>query len=392
MKKIAFTLTLLFVFLCSVSAQKDEQFQKTYFAAYEAYMANDYQSALDKWNALCKQRETAGTDNDSIYINLLVVKAKCLYRVDRLKDAIATTQRAIQLWEKRYDVHGSMYALLLDNLSLYLLSDKRPEEALDCSKRAVDIYDKYLSNDFDKAVILEHLAEASADLKKYSDAQRYELQALNILRNEFGEHSEQYLAELPYLSQYYSEAGVDKAAADVDQQTEKLKKEADEGYGDFPDFSDGIADTTQFLNDTKTILRCANFVFDHTVAARDMGIAMWTVSQWGQLSPNVKICIGPEEAKVLKPGDKLSMACFSAYQASCVRYAINNNEKDFTADMYLEALIDMTNFYLANRSYYGDKAKIAQLEKYYDTFNKGGHEALEKLANKQYKKLAESMK
>lgn len=386
MKKLALTLTFLFAMLCVAHAQRDEQFQKTYLEAYNAYMSNDYQTALDKWDALSKEREAAGTAGDSIYINLLVVKAKCLFRTDRLKDAIDCTQRAIQLWETRYDMHGSMYAMLLDNLSLYLLSDNRAQEALGYAKRSIDIYDSFLSNTHDKAIVLEHLAEACCELKKYSDAQRYELQALSILKNELGEHSEEYLNELPYLSKYYTEAGMEKAAADVDQQVERLKKEADEGYGDFPDFSNGIADTTQFLNDKKTVLRCANFVLQHTVDARDMGAAMFAVCQWGMLSHDVKICIGMEESKLLKD-EGLSTACFYAYQASCVRYAIDNGEKDFTADMYMTAIVDMTNFYLANQRLYGEKAKIALLDKYYNAYTKGGHEALEKLVDKQYEKI-----
>lgn len=98
-------------------------------------------------------------------------------------------------------------------------------------------------------------------------------------------------------------------------------------------------------------------------------------------SPDVSIVVGEDEAKLMK--EEKNQVYVVAYLAGCVKYAFENREKGFTPQMYASATVSVLNFYIKNRDLTG---KVKYLEKYVDTFNKKGPDALEQQINKNYPK------
>ena len=173
-------------------------------------------------------------ETDSTYIQAMVQLAKCYYRTERLPKAVEAAQRIVDLYGQNHSTTDRSYAFYLDNLALYQAANHQNEDALANSMKALDVYDKAGLHDVDLSIILMHVAENLHDQGRSEEAIRHELRALNIMRNEYGEHSEEYLNELPYLKAYYEKAGQTDKANKLQERITKLKEEAEKASPTYP--------------------------------------------------------------------------------------------------------------------------------------------------------------
>ena len=151
-------------------------------------------------------------ETDSTYIKQFAFSAKLYYRNEQAAEAASVIEKAANLYATHVSNNDAMYAYYLDNLSLYQLSTKDCAKAAENCRKALTIYEKLGRNDYDLAIILMHMAEASHDIDQTSEAIKYEIRSLNLIKKICGEHSDEYIDELPYLHKYY------------DNQTEERKR------------------------------------------------------------------------------------------------------------------------------------------------------------------------
>lgn len=114
---------------------------------------------------------------------------------------------------KKLGMTGSdTFAFMLDNAGLYYLSSGDNEKALQYSLAAQDSLMKVPGMDIGKhmSAIQIRLAEEYSALGKKQDAVIQEIKALNMLDQIYGQHSQEYIDELPYLAKYFRDAGQEK--------------------------------------------------------------------------------------------------------------------------------------------------------------------------------------
>lgn len=348
------------------------------------FIDGKYKEAYDKWERLITDVAPQRSTTDSTYVELLTMKARCHKQLKNGKEAIATIKKAVDIWHEHCDTTAQFYAVILDNMASYLEADGNSKEAIATGKKALAVYDRLLRNDYDKACILIHLAESCNELELYADAIRYELQGLNIIKNELGEHSDNYIEELGYLSKYYRNAKQDKKADNIDARIEKLQKEADEGHGDIPEPFD-FEDPKAYAAHSKDARRCAEYYLSHPITAPDMGDAVTYFMGWGSGCEDVMIFVDEEKTKMIN--DKEQVFCAMAYYAGCVKYAVDNQANKFSRDMFGSAVIDMINFYHRNDFFYTGKRRIAYIEKYLKAYDKDGMDGLTKIIDKEYDQI-----
>ncbi len=151
----------------------------------------------------------AGGVKDLSYIQRLDRIAKCWNRMEQMDSAVSVAQQVVDLYSKNICASDKQYAKFLDRLSLYQVANKDYKGAMENCRKALEIFENFKSDDYDKALVLMHTAEVSWYLGKNADAISYELRGLNIVKNFFGEHSKEYVGEASYLRKYY-EANGDK--------------------------------------------------------------------------------------------------------------------------------------------------------------------------------------
>lgn len=399
-------LTLVLLLLATISSEAQtalkvdtlsdafvEKYLETRNNAMEALRSDDYQKSLDIWNSLtpliAAEREhvkgEALRDIDSLGISNLTMRARCLSRLKENKKAIALAEEAISTWRSLRDTTSCYYAILLDNYATFLERDNQSQRSLEIGKKALDIYSAHLVNDFDKALILIHIAESCHELGMYADAIRYELQGLSIFNKEYGEHSEEYRGELEWLGKYYAAAGQQKKADEVDERLERLEDEAKQGYGDIPD-PINFEDSTECTAHMKDALRCAEYYMSHKLQAHDMGEAGQWLMNWVINSKDISV-VHDDDVENLMAGDDITSLCAIAYFAGCTKYSIDNEDPNFSIGMYHAGVVALINFYLNHDDIYTGKHKIAFLDKYVKAYEKDGIDGVYSIADKNFEKI-----
>lgn len=352
------------------------------------YHKGQEQQALDMLDKLIADAQSGKWENDSLYAMALTVKARCHNALNNTDKAIETVQQAIDVWHEHRDTLSKDYAVMLDNMAFYLSKTQQTAKAVTFGERSLAIYDQLLKNDYDKAIVLFHLAEACNDNKMSDKAVKYEKLALNILKNEYGEHSKKYVDELEYLGQYYRDADKNDEAKAVEERIAELKKEMDAGTTDIPDpiASD---DPSVYRANTKDALFCAKYYLSHALSAPDMEKAALYIITWGSCCDDVTICVGKEETEFLQKDD-WQLFCGFAYYAGCVKYAIEKKKRKFSLEMFKYGVENMVNFYMFQMNNFKLK-KIPYLEKYVKAINNGDKDNIGKLIEENYEKLKASM-
>lgn len=382
MNKIFLTLTAMMMMCLTAWAQNDEmtreQADKLDSVTVKLMNQERYEDAIKtKERELTILKELYG-DKDSTYIRQLAFSAKLYYRDKQPEKAAEIVEKAAQLYADNISNNNALYAFFLDNLSVYQTTIKEYSKAKENCRKALTIYEQLGKNDYDLAIILMHMAEASHYVGETQEAIKYELRSLNIISNVFGKHSNEYIGELPYLQKYYQELGDEKNAKEIEETINKLQKEKEDGIIDLPEpIKFKSVEICREHNDDA--LKCIKYYLTHKVSAPQIDQAAQYIINWSEASDDVNIPIGGEIASLM--ASRTSMPYFIAYLASYSYYCLTENTKQLDEKYFAYAIDILLQFYEPNSELTG---KVELLENYLKLQKKG---KLEKELSKAFAKM-----
>ena len=304
-------------------------------------------------------------EKDTTYIKQFAFSAKLYYRNEQPDMAAKIVEQAAQLYADNVSNSDAMYAFYLDNLSLYQSSNNEYDKAKENSRKALTIYEKLGQQDFDLAIILMHMAETSHYCGESQEALKYEIRSLNIIKKLCGEHSDEYIGELPFLQKYYQAVGDEKNAQRVGEKIEKLQKEKDDGFVDLPELIEfKSAELCHEHNDDA--LKCIQYYLTHTIRASQMEQAAQYIMAWSIASGDVNIVIGKEVGSLAS--SKESMPYLVGFMAAYSYVCLRDNVKDLNEAQLMDVFDILLQFYEPNSSLTG---KVELLDKYLKLKEKG---------------------
>lgn len=361
MKKAILTLTAMLVFLTAWS-QTDEMTrqQADKLDSLTIMLVNQerYEDAIKAKDRELTILKALYGEKDSTYIKELAVSAKLYYRNRQPEEAVNKIEKAAQLWAENVSNSDDQYAFYLDNLSLYQISIQEYEKAKENCRKALTIYEKLGRNDYDLAVILMHMAESSHYSGQTQDALIYELRSLNIIKDIYGKHSDEYIGELPYLQKYYQAVGDEKNVKRIEETIERLQKEIEDGIVDLPE-PVKFESAEMCKEHNGDAMKCIRYYLTHKLNAPQMDQAAQYILSWSEASNDVNIVIG-EEIGSLATSEK-TMPYLIAYMASYDYYCLTENMKELDEKHFMYAIDILLQFYEPNRGLTG---KVELLEHY----------------------------
>lgn len=321
-------------------------------------------------------------ETDSTYIKQLAFSAKLYYRNNQPEEAVKAIEKALSLYAVHVSNDDVFYAYFLDNLSLYQITLKEYAKAASNCRKALTIYEKLGRNDYDLAAILMHMAESSHYNGETTEAIKYEIRALNVIKKVCGEHSDEYIGELPYLQKYYQAVNDDKNAKQVEEMISRLEKEKEKGIVDLPEpITFKSAELCHEHN--ADAFKCIKYYLTHKVSASQIDQAARYIINWSEASDDVMIVIGKELAPL---ASKKNLAYMVAYIASCSYVCLRENIKELDEEHFIEAIDILLQFYKPNSQLTG---KVELLENYLELQAKG---KLEKELRKVIQRIRNSKK
>ena len=304
-------------------------------------------------------------EKDTTYIKQFAFSAKLYYRNEQPDMAAKIVEQAAQLYADNVSNSDALYAFYLDNLSLYQSSNNEYDKAKESSRKALAIYEKLGQQDFDLAIILMHMAETSHYCGESQEALKYEIRSLNIIKKLCGEHSDEYIGELPFLQKYYQAINDEKSAQRVGEDIEKLQKEKDDGFVDLPELIEfKSAELCHEHNDDA--LKCIQYYLTHTIRAPQMEQAAQYIMAWSIASGDVNIVIGEEVGSLAS--SKESMPYLVGFMAAYSYVCLRENVKDLNEAQLMDVFDILLQFYEPNSSLTG---KVELLDKYLKLKEKG---------------------
>lgn len=304
-------------------------------------------------------------ENDSTYIRQLAFSAKLYYRNKQVKEAATIVEKAAQLYAENISNNDALYAFYLDNLSLYQLSIEEYAKAKENCRKALTIYEQLGKKDYDLAIILMHMAEACHYNGETQDALKFELRALNTIKNVYGRHSDEYIGELPFLQKYYQALGDEKNAKEIEETISKLQKEKENGIVDLPE-------PTKFKSEeicrehNADAFKCIKYYLTHKLSASQINQAAQYIINWTDASGDVNIPVGEEMASLVT--SKKTLPYFVAYLAAYSYYCLTENTKQLDEKFFAYAINILLQFYEPNSELTG---KVELLENYLELQKKG---------------------
>ena len=368
MKRILLIIAAMMLFLpawCQTDEFTRQQADKLDSVTVKLMNQKRYEDAIKT-----KERELAILkalygEKDTTYIKQFAFSAKLYYRNEQPDMAAKIIEQAAQLYADNVSNSDAMYAFYLDNLSLYQSSNNEYDKAKENSRKALTIYEKLGQQDFDLAIILMHMAETSHYCGESQEALKYEIRSLNIIKKLCGEHSDEYIGELPFLQKYYQAVGDEKNAQRVGEKIEKLQKEKDDGFVDLPELIEfKSAELCHEHNDDA--LKCIQYYLTHTIRAPQMEQAAQYIMAWSVASGDVNIVIGEEVGSLAS--SKESMPYLVGFMAAYSYVCLRDNVKDLNEAQLMDVFDILLQFYEPNSSLTG---KVELLDKYLKLKEKG---------------------
>jgi tetratricopeptide (TPR) repeat protein len=304
-------------------------------------------------------------ENDSTYIRQLAFSAKLYYRNKQVKEAATIVEKAAQLYAENISNNDDLYAFYLDNLSLYQLSIEEYAKAKENCRKALTIYEQLGKKDYDLAIILMHMAEACHYNGETQDALKFELRALNTIKNVYGRHSDEYIGELSFLQKYYQALGDEKNAKEIEETISKLQKEKEDGIVDLPE-------PTKFKSEeicrehNADAFKCIKYYLTHKLSASQINQAAQYIINWTDASGDVNIPVGEEMASLVT--SEKTLPYFVAYLAAYSYYCLTENTKQLDEKFFAYAINILLQFYEPNSELTG---KVELLENYLELQKKG---------------------
>lgn len=353
MKKILFA---CFLCLAAMSAQGQaktytpEEADKLDTLARRMMTQERYQEAINVVTRHLEALKQLRGESDSAYIMQMNNLGRSYYHNNQPEEAVRVMRQCVRLMEKYRSKDYANYAFVLDNAELFLGATGQSKEAEALGRKALAAYEKVGGNDQHMASILIHLAENCSANGHHKDAVGYQLRAMAILRTLWGEHSEEYIAELPYLQLYYTAQGDTKNAERVEKRIERLQQERDEGHADLPEPTEfKTAKECQAHNDD--VQTCCSYLFTHTLRASQMSQAIQYIVSWANASPDVTIEVGDSIGQLF---GRTETAPFGiAYMAAVTLYCLQHNVKHIDEEGYAAACNLMVQYYEHNKEIVG---------------------------------------
>ncbi|MBM6992394.1 MAG: tetratricopeptide repeat protein [Prevotella sp.] len=333
--------------------------------ANRLFMEKNYEKSLAIRKIQLNRLKSEVGDSSYDYIMRLIQVGKCYYRMMQPEKAEEAAQQVVDLYGQYKSTSDEEYAFALDNLALYQGSLKKSAEGLKNAEKALEIYQNFYKHNHDIAIMYAHVAELAHDNGDNAKAIRQELMSLNVFKNLYGEHSEDYISEARYLQKYYEANGDKEKAKALADRLETLEKETKEGVVDLPKPMEFTSDAVahEHNNDAR---RCAEYYLTHYINANKMNDAAAYIMAWSQATSDSHVVIGENEGKLINNSKTL---CYGvAYIAGCSLYALKTGMADFTFDTFQSAMVDMLNFYNANKKITGE---VKYLEQYVKAYGKG---------------------
>jgi tetratricopeptide (TPR) repeat protein len=304
-------------------------------------------------------------EKDSTYIRQLAFSAKLYFRNKQPQEAARIIEEAAQLYADNLSNSDETYAFYLDNLSLYQLTTEDYPKAKENCRKALTIYEKLGKQDYDLAIILMHMAEASNYCDETNEAVKYELRALTVISKVHGKHSDEYIDELPYLKKYYLALDDQKNAKEVEETISRLKQEKEDGIVDLPQPME--FKTKEICKEHNAdALKCIKYYLTHKLSAPQMNQAAQYIINWSDASDDVTIHIEEEIGSLMST--KHTMAYFIAYLASYSYFCLKENTKTLDRENFSKCIDVLLQFYEPNSELSG---KADLLEKYLNLQKKG---------------------
>lgn len=366
-------IALLFIPVFVVKAQNREKIKKQFNEIAQAYDQQRYAAVINKGEPLASSLDTIGQAyTDSVFITTETLLSRSYYRLTQAAKAAEAVEKILERMKKLGMTGSDTFAFMLDNAGLYYLSSGDNEKALQYSLAAQDSLMKVPGMDIGKhmSAIQIRLAEEYSALGKKQDAVIQEIKALNMLDQIYGQHSQEYIDELPYLAKYFRDAGQEKKATETETKVDRLQKEFDDGVRDVPDPNDRDLKSVDECHKYRyEAYRCADYYLSLNLNEGDITQRQNCVQyliDWSQNSNDIRIVFNEEGAKLLEDDKEMFYAL--AYVAGCVKYAIENNDTTFSYDMYSSAMVDALNYYVNNCELTG---KVKYFDKYVAAYKKG---------------------
>lgn len=368
MKRLFITITVMMMCLATW-AQNDEitraQADKLDSITVKLMNQERYEDAIKAKERELTILKSLYGENDSTYIRQLAFSAKLYYRNKQVKEAATIVEKAAQLYAENISNNDDLYAFYLDNLSLYQLSIEEYAKAKENCRKALTIYEQLGKKDYDLAIILMHMAEACHYNGETQDALKFELRALNTIKNVYGRHSDEYIGELPFLQKYYQALGDEKNAKEIEETISKLQKEKEDGIVDLPE-------PTKFKSEeicrehNADAFKCIKYYLTHKLSASQINQAAQYIINWTDASGDVNIPVGEEMASLVT--SEKTLPYFVAFLAANSYYCLTENTKQLDEKFFAYAINILLQFYESNSELTG---KVELLENYLKLQKKG---------------------
>lgn len=349
MKRIMFTTIALILSLC-VNAQDlqvptDSATRSLEKEALSLFEQENYGQALIRYESAATMRQKMSIPKDTMYKNDLLFQGKCYFRLKRIEEAVNRAQKLADYYAANFSNSDRDYAFYIDNLALYQGTAGNFVDAEKNSREAVHIYEQLIKNDFDLAIMLEHLAENCDGNGKPSEAINHEIRALNILKTIYGEHSDNYMDELIYLKKYYEDSNnVDKAQK-LQETNDRLKQESKVSNIKIPEMF-ATPERCHLYN--ASVLSGAKQYLDCNLEKTNVSEISKAILLWTMTSADITVEVDSTMASLLGNTDHIPF--FVAFMAAATEYSLENHIKKIDATGLKLVKQRVEGFYRRNKA------------------------------------------
>ena len=361
MKKIIFTATALILSLY-INAQDlqiptDSATRSSEKEAFSLFKEKNYAQALIRYESAANMRQKMNIEKDSLFEKDLLFQGKCYFRLRRIDEAVDRAQKLVNHYTTNFNKSDSVYTIYLDNLALYQASAGNFVDAEKNSREALVIYEKLMRNDFDLAIILEHLAESCDKNSKYTEAIKHEMRALNILKTIYGEHSNDYLNEIVYLKKYYENNNNADKAQKLQETIDKLTEESKDSKIMIPEMF-ATPERCHLYN--KSILAGAKQYLDCDLKKTNVLEISQAIISWSKTSEEIIVDFDSIIKPILENQDNLFLIV--AIVGAMTEYALEHQIKEIDASGLKQVKPRVEAFYRRNKATLG---KCRELEQWF---------------------------
>lgn len=343
---------------------------------------DDYDQLIEVSNRYLDRIAAQTSPYDTLCLVPLNVLSRVYAKMGDFEKTCETRQRQVDVFEKGGLTSHEDYPFFLGILASTYWKEDLNAKADSLMQPAVALYEERLTNNDDMAYILSVYSRIKADLKQYDEAIINAQRALSLYTSLYGLHDENVLRTLGFLQGYYTEAGYEVQAEETQGRIDQINSDFENGYVEVvPDFTS----VERCYEHRREAYAAALYYTKHYLSAQDMETAARMIVMFVEATDEVTVIFGNAEAKWML--EESGFPYMVAYMGGCMIYAMSNEEVD-EYQQYSAGIIDMLNFYTANKEITGE---IPALEAYVALYN-DKPEKLYKKIQKDYKDFQKEAK